>query len=98
MGGGETHPLSMFATMFNFNVNHRFLVSRREYRACAVLLLVDRDTQCVYRLHALTKTYHLVPGQAYCVAGKVNGADKLYLVIESARPSTRLALHTSRSR
>jgi len=35
--------------------------------------------------------HHLVPGQAYCVAGKVNSADKLYLVIESARPDTKHA-------
>ena len=26
---------------------------------------------------------------AYCVAGKVNSADKLYLVIDSVRPDTR---------
>jgi hypothetical protein len=29
-----------------------------------------------------------VPGQAYCVAGKVNIADKLYLVIELVRLDT----------
>jgi hypothetical protein len=26
---------------------------------------------------------------AYCVAGKVNSADKLYLVIDSVRPDTK---------
>jgi len=77
--------------MFNFSANHLFLLSRTEYRSCAVLLLVDRDTQRVYRLHDFSKTHHLVPGQAYCVAGKVNSADKLYLVIESVRPDTKHA-------
>ncbi len=33
----------------------------------------------------------LVPGQACWVAGKVNSADKLYLVIESVRPDTQHA-------
>ena len=75
--------------MFNFSANHLFLLSRKEYRSCAVLLLLDRHTQRVYRLHDFTKTHHLVPGQAYCVAGKVNSADKLYLVIESVRPDTK---------
>jgi hypothetical protein len=75
--------------MFNFSANHLFLLSRKEYRSCAVLLLQDRDTQRVYRLHDFTKTHHLVPGQAYCVAGKVNSADKLYLVIESVRTDTK---------
>ena len=28
---------------------------------------------------------------AYCVAGKVNSADKLYLVIESVKPDTKHA-------
>jgi hypothetical protein len=77
--------------MFNFSANHLFLLSRKEYRSCAVLLLVDRDTQHVYRLHDFSKIHHLVPGQAYCVAGKVNSADKLYLVIESVRPDTKHA-------
>jgi hypothetical protein len=77
--------------MFNFSANHLFLLARKEHRACAVLLLVDRDTQRVYRLHDFSKTHHLVPGQAYCVAGKVNSADKLYLVIESVRPDTKHA-------
>jgi hypothetical protein len=76
--------------MFNFSANHLFLLSRKEYRSCAVLLL-DRDTQRVYRLHDFTKAHHLVPGQAYCVAGKVNSADKLYLVIESVKPDTKHA-------
>jgi len=77
--------------MFNFSANHLFLLSRKEYRSCAVLLLIDRDTQRVYRLHDFSKTHHLVPGQAYCVAGKVNSADKLYLVIETVRPHTKHA-------
>ena len=32
---------------------------------------------------------------AYCVAGKVNSADKLYLVIESVRPDTKHARHSN---
>ena len=77
--------------MFNFSANHLFLLSRKEYRSCAVLLMLDRDTQRVYRLHDFTKAHHLTPGQAYCVAGKVNSADKLYLVIESVRLDTKHA-------
>ena len=94
MGRGCQPPPFRFSTMFNFSANHLFLLSRKEYRSCAVLLLLDRDTQRVYRLHDFTKTHHLVPGQAYCVAGKVNSADKLYLVIESVRPDTK---HTRNS-
>ena len=54
----------------------------------------DHDTQRVYRLHDFTKALLLRPGVAYSVAGKVNSADKLYLVIESVRPDTK---HAGRS-
>ena len=91
MGRGCQPPPFPFNPMFNFSANHLFLLSRKEYRSCAVLLLLDRDTQRVYRLHDFTKSHHLVPGQAYCVAGKVNSADKFYLVIESVRPDTKHA-------
>ena len=32
---------------------------------------------------------------AYCIAGKVNSADKLYLVIESVRPDTKHARYSN---
>ena len=41
--------------MFNFSANHLFLLSRTEYRSCAVFLMQDRDTQRVYRLYDFTK-------------------------------------------
>ncbi len=77
--------------MFNFSANHLFLLSRTEYRSCAVFLMLDRDTQRVYRLYDFTKAQLIPPDQAYCIAGKVNSADRLYLVIESVRPDTKHA-------
>ena len=47
------------------------------------------STQRVYRLYDFTKALLLTPGQYYCVAGKVNSADKLYLVIESVKLDTK---------
>ena len=75
--------------MFNFSANHLFLLSRTEYRSCAVFLLQDRDTQRVYRLHDFTKALLIEPNVAYCEARKVNSSDKLYLVIESVRLDTK---------
>jgi hypothetical protein len=63
----------------------------RNTRSCAVFLLQDLDTQRVYRLYDFTKARKIQPGVAYCIAGKINSADKLYLVIESVRPDTRHA-------
>ncbi len=75
--------------MFNFSANNHVRISRTEYPSYAVLLMLDRDTQRVYRLYDFSKAQLFRPGVAYCVAGKVNSADKLYLVIESARLDTK---------
>jgi hypothetical protein len=75
--------------MFNFSANHLLLLSRTDYPSYAVFLLQDLDTQRVYRLYDFTKAQLFRPGVAYCVAGKVNSAGKLYLVIESVRPDTK---------
>jgi hypothetical protein len=75
--------------MFNFNANHRLLLSRTEYPSCAVFLFRDLDTQRVYRLYDFNKAQPIRPDVAYCVAGKVNSVGKLYLVIESVRLYTK---------
>ena len=77
--------------MFNFSANHLFLLSRTEYLSYAVFLFEDRDTLRVYRLYDFTKAQLIRPGVAHCVAGRVDSADKLYLVIESVRLDTKHA-------
>ena len=81
--------------MSMLSANHSFLLSRTEYPLCAVFLLRDLDTQRVYRLYDFTKAQLIRPSVAYCVAGKVNSAAKLYLVIESVRPDTRNGRHST---
>src|SRR5205807_10648144 len=75
--------------MFNFSANHLLLLSRTEYRTCVVFLMQVDSTHRVYRLHDFTKSQQITPGQYYCVSGKVNSADKLYLVIESVKMETK---------
>ena len=41
------------------------------------------------RLHDFTKAHVMEPGSYYCVSGKVNSADKLYLVMESVKPDAK---------
>jgi len=80
---------SHFLDMFNFSANHLTLLSRTEYRPCAVFMVLDHSTHRVYRLHDFTKAHAMEPGSYYCVSGKVNSADKLYLVIESVKPDAK---------
>ena len=75
--------------MFNFSANHLFLISRTEHPSYAVLLMQDRDTKRIYRLYDFSKAQLIRPDVAHRVLGKVNSADRLYLVIESVRPDTK---------
>jgi hypothetical protein len=75
--------------MFNFSANHLTLLQRMEYRSCVVFLMLDHSTHRVYRLYDFTRSLVIAPGQYYCVFGKVNSADKLYLVLEAVKPDTQ---------
>jgi hypothetical protein len=75
--------------MFNFSANHLLLLSRMEYRSVVVFLMQDHSTRRVYRLYDFTRSHRIAPGEYYCVSGKVNSADKLYLVIESVKRDTK---------
>ena len=63
--------------------------SRMDFQAFTAFLMQDRDTQRVYRLYDFTKAQLIPPDMAYCIAGKVNSAGRLYLVIESVRQDTK---------
>jgi len=75
--------------MFNFSANHLVLLSRTECRRCVVFVMKDDSTRRVYRLYDFTKSRIITPDHYYCVSGKVNSADKLYLVIESVKADTK---------
>jgi hypothetical protein len=81
--------------MFNFSANHLILLSRTECERCAVFVMKDDSTRRVYRLYDFTKSRIITPSKYYCVSGKVNSADKLYLVIESVRPDNRHTLDST---
>jgi hypothetical protein len=71
--------------MFNFSANHLLLLSRMEYRGCVVFLMQGHSTRRVCRLYDFTKSHEITSDHYYCLSGKVNSADKLYLVIESVK-------------
>jgi len=54
-----------------------------------VFVMRDDSTRRIYRLYDFTKSQQILPRRYYCVSGKVNSADKLYLVIESIKPDTK---------
>jgi len=75
--------------MFFSSANHLLLLSRMEYRTCVVFLMQDHSTHRVLPLYDFTRSQVIAPGEHYCVSGKVNSADKLYLVSESVKRDTK---------
>ena len=75
--------------MFNFSANNLTLLSKTECRSCFVFVMKDRHTNRIYRLYDFTKSQLITPDQVYCAFGKVNSADKLYLVMESVKADTK---------
>jgi hypothetical protein len=75
--------------MFNFSANNLTLLSRTECASCFVFAMKDQHTKRVYRLYDFTKSQQIASDVVYCISGKVNSADKLYLVIESVKADTK---------
>jgi hypothetical protein len=83
---------SLKPTMFNFSANNLSLLSRTECKSCAVFVMKDLHTKRLYRLYDFSKAQTITSDQLWCVSGKVNSADKLYLVLETVKadPKNRI--------
>ena len=68
--------------MFNFSANHITIVSSLDYQKCIVYIVKDLDTCRCYKVYDYSKSSDMIPGGIYCISGKVNAADKLYLILE----------------
>ena len=65
------------------------MLLRTEHRLCTVTSLQDRDTERVFGSCDVTKALLAEPKVAYCVAGNVNSADGLFLVIDPVLADTK---------
>lgn len=68
--------------MFNFSANHITVVSSLEYTKCIIYVVKDLDTNRCYKVYDYSKSSKMILGSIYCISGKVNTADKLYLILE----------------
>ena len=71
--------------MFNFSAHNLTLVSFSEFVKYTVFILKDNDTCRCYKVYDFSKSLTLLPDTLYCIFGKVNTADKLYLVLDGAK-------------
>ena len=71
--------------MFNFSSNNLLWRSTKEYDRYFVHIMIDNDTKRHYLLYDFKKKMMFEDGQSYCISGKVNSADKIYLVAEQIK-------------
>lgn len=75
--------------MFNFSANNMVVVSKREYDESNVFVLKDRTTNRCYKIYDFLKTACFELGKPYCIFGKVNSSDKIYLVLDGLKEDRR---------
>jgi len=71
--------------MFNFSANNLTFISKSQYKKFNMFILKDRDTNRCYRIYDFMKSSVFDYSKPYCISGKVNSADKLYLVLEAIK-------------
>jgi hypothetical protein len=69
--------------MFNFSSKNLVWVSTKEFEKCNIHIMKDVDTNRCYKIYNYLKNMNFETGKRYCVSGKVNSAEKLFLVAES---------------
>lgn len=72
-------------TMFNFSSNNLTWLSTNERKNHLLHSMLDTDTKRCYCIYDFKKEMQFEKNLIYCVSGKVNSADKLYLVAENMK-------------
>lgn len=75
--------------MFNFSANHLIWLDAKEYDRARVSIFKDKDTNRCYKIYDYQKKFEFCADKVYCISGKLNSADKLYLILESAKEDIR---------
>lgn len=76
--------------MFNFSANNLIFVSKSQYDKCNVFILKDRTTTRCYKIYDFFKTASFDLGKPYCISGRVNSSDKLYLVLDGVKEDKKM--------
>jgi hypothetical protein len=71
--------------MFNFSANHLQWRSTNSNLRYNVHVLKDADTKRCYKVYDFMKKWQFEKLRQYNVSGKVNSADKIYLVLETVK-------------
>jgi len=68
--------------VFNFSANHMVVINCKELDRYNIFTMKELDTNRVYLLYDFRKKHVFKRDKIYCVSGKVNSADKLYVSVK----------------
>ena len=71
--------------MFNFSANNLIFISESLRKNFKVLTMKDAGTKRFYYIFDFTNSVCLETSMKYCISGKINSADKIYLVLETVK-------------
>ena len=71
--------------VFNFSANRLQVVKVYSYSKCNLYTVKDLTTKRCYQIYDYSKRHSLQEGIVYCLSGKINSADKLYLILEISK-------------
>jgi len=71
--------------MFNFSANHLKLVNSKDLEKARVSILLDEDTNRCYKVYDYQKAFSFEVTKHYCISGKINSVDKMYLILENIK-------------
>jgi len=71
--------------MVNFSANHLVVVSSKDFEKARVSILKDIDTKRCYKVYDYSKAFSFEQNKYYIISGKINSADKMYLILENVK-------------
>ena len=77
--------------MFNIRSNNLMFISKKQYEKCNVFIFKDKTTNRCYKIYDFLKTASFDLGKLYCIFGKINSSDKLYLVLDGFKEDKKNA-------
>lgn len=75
--------------MFNFSANHMVLLASMDWGKYQTFMMKDLDTQRSYKVFDFSKTHVFCKDKVYCISGKINSTEKLYLVLENFKEDSK---------
>ncbi len=79
--------------MFNFSANNLLWKQSIKNPKYNIYIFIDQHTKRCYKLYDFNESRDFSHDKIYCVSGKINSADRLYLVLENVKEDKKNYSH-----